>query len=52
MKLLYSLLNLFAKKPPVSELEKYLNKQEIHTTADIEFYIKKFDEENENPPPG
>lgn len=43
MMILALLKKVFAPKP-VSELEAYLNKQDLHTTADVEFYIRKFDE--------
>jgi hypothetical protein len=37
------LVNLFKAKPQKSDLEKYLDKQEFHTVADVEFHTRRFD---------
>jgi len=37
------LSNLFKSQPQKSELEQYLENQDIHTVDDVEYYTRKFD---------
>lgn len=37
------LVDLFKSEPQKSDLEKYLEQQDLHTVADVEYYTRRFD---------